>query len=216
MEFPHPSSFLLAGKSGSGKTHFIVQYLRNTRHKFDAVQICSREKQEEFANLGEILRNPQLSVIHHPAGVIPPSLYDSFNPEERNILIIDDLFSEAFASEEIKQIFVSGRHRNITVFLTSQNIFPAGGRHARNISLNANYIVLFRTRDLNQLNVLSRQIFGKKLLIQEAYTDAIVRNNFRYLVIDCSSHHNQEEIRLRTNVFGERSGVGVICYHEGD
>jgi hypothetical protein len=213
LAFPHPTSFYLAGKSGSGKTQFIATYLRHTSHKFDTVQVCSRERQEAFENLPGKLGNPNLCVITHPPGIIPTTLYESFDPSKRNLLIVDDLFSEAFNSEQIKQVFVSGRHRNITVFLTSQNVFPPGGKHARNITLNANYIVIFRTRDLNQLSVLSRQIFGHKTLIQEAYTDAVVRNQYRYLIVDCSSHHNVEGVRLRTNVFGEQPNVGIICYN---
>ncbi len=128
-----------------------------------------------------------------------------FDPTRRNLLIIEDLFAEAYASDEIRKVFTSGRHRNITCLLTTQNLF-AGGKQARNVALNAQYIVLFRMRDLNQVNLLSRQVYGNAKVLMPCYKDAIL--HFGYLVVDLATHHSVEAVRLRTNVWGK-----VICYN---
>ncbi len=204
VQFPQPTSLILSGKSGSGKTHFIRQYLNQTSHTFDRAIIIFREPDEFFTNHipSQI---PRTDLFH---GEIPSDLYDMFNPKQRNLLIIEDMFTEAYESDEIRKVFTSGRHRNITCILTSQNLF-ASGKHARNVTLNAQYIVLFRMRDLNQISILSRQVYGEKnsTFLMRCYKDAM--KNYGHLVVDLSTHHSIEEIRLRANVWGGK----IICYN---
>jgi hypothetical protein len=176
---------------------------------YDHIIVCFREEQKDNFFTQKLPSRYKRVDIYQDE--IPPTLYEMFDSQRKNLLIIDDLFAEAFESEAVRNCFTSGRHRNITSFITTQNLF-AGGKYARSISLNANYLVIFKTRDLQQLQIISKQIFGDKKgdFLRAAYKDGIA--NYNYLIIDCSPHHNNEEIRVRTNVFSELPPNNIICY----
>jgi hypothetical protein len=61
--------------------------------------------------------------------------------------------------KRISDRFTKGsHHRNLSIIYIVQNIFHQG-KEMRNISLNAHYIVLFKTpRDKQQIYMLARQI----------------------------------------------------------
>lgn len=206
LTFPQPTSFILAGKSGSGKTHFLLEFLKNHRslghdQSYQKAFICYREEQAGlYTRIAEYMTNPG-SEVHMFQGQIPEDLYDRLDPKVSNLVLIDDLYTEGFNSNTVKQLFISGRHRNATVIMTTQNIFPAGTKHARTISLNANYIVLFRTRDLSQLGILSRQALGesRKGFLEAAFLDA-TKPRGGYLLLDLSAAQSNDALRVRTNV----------------
>ena len=216
LMFDKYSSFLLAGRSGSGKTEFILELLRNHRKlghdtSYTRIIICYREDQNGlYENLSHLFS--EATHISLFQGTIPFDLCDSLDPNEEgdlthHLIIIDDLFSEAFSSPVVQQLFISGRHKKATVMLTTQNLFPPGSKYARTISLNASYIILFRSRDVNQIKVLSRQLLGssKDSFLETAFNDAI--KNFGYLVIDCSPRQQVDEVRYRTDIFNEQPTV---------
>ena len=62
-------------------------------------------------------------------------------------------------NNRISDLFTKGSHpRNLSVIYIVQNIFHQG-KEMRNISLNAHYIVLFKSpRDKQQVSMLARQI----------------------------------------------------------
>jgi hypothetical protein len=63
----------------------------------------------------------------------------------RSLIILDDLLNEAY-SGIVCDLFTKGsHHRNLIVILITQNRFHKG-RHCRDISLNAKYLVLLKKR----------------------------------------------------------------------
>jgi hypothetical protein len=140
--------------------------------------------------------------VHLFQGEIPNDLYERLqnSTDHHNLVFIDDMPHEAMNSLAVNQLFISGRHKKATTFLSTQNLFPAGTKYARNISLNANFIVLFSSRDKTQIKALSQQMLGtnKNGFLQAAYEDAVKKHG--YLLIDCSPQQKVEELRFRTNV----------------
>jgi len=67
---------------------------------------------------------------------------------------------ESSSSEVIVDLFTKGsHHKNLIVILISQNLFHHG-RGPRDISLNANYIVVFKnSHDCAQIRHLARQVY---------------------------------------------------------
>lgn len=79
---------------------------------------------------------------------------------------------------------IHSHHKNISVFILSQNLFSRG-KFFRTISLNSHYLVIFKNpRDKSQLNVLARQIFPNKInFFLESFIDS-TNKPFSYLLID--------------------------------
>ncbi len=71
---------------------------------------------------------------------------DYLDVSQRNLIIVlDDLMAQSGKDKRIADIFTRGsHHRKLLVIYIVQNIFHQG-KKMRNISLNAHYIVLFKS-----------------------------------------------------------------------
>ena len=86
---------------------------------------------------------------------------EDINCSFNNVWIFDDLMDEAVESPVMSLLFRRGRHRNLSVILLLQNMFPKG-KYNTNISRNAQYVVLFRSpSDRKQMDILAQRIFAK-------------------------------------------------------
>ena len=128
-------------------------------------------------------------------------IYDSLEPSDRNLLILDDKMSEESNTKSLANLFTKGsHHRNVTILYLIQNMFDQV-RSSRTVSLNSHYTVVFRNlRDQSQFRTMSRQILPKNSeWLIDAYADATVRP-FGYHVID-NSPQCDPIFRFRTNIF---------------
>lgn len=129
----------------------------------------------------------------------------SGDPLSAKLVIIDDLMRESSSSDAIVDLFTKGsHHKNLSVILITQNIFHQG-RGQRDISLNANYIVVFKNpRDRAQIRHLARQVFPEdSKFLEEAYHDATSAPH-GYLLLDLKQS-TPDEFRFRTCVFPDDS-----------
>jgi hypothetical protein len=128
----------------------------------------------------------------------------TFNPLESNLIILDDLAFACEQSNEIMQIFtVKAHHLNLSTFMLVHNLFGQN-KFSRIISLNANYLVLFKNpRDRTQLEVLARQIFPKKpKFLMEAFEDA-TKSTYSYLLLDLTQK-TDDKFRVQSCIFNNR------------
>jgi hypothetical protein len=106
--------------------------------------------------------------------------------------------SQSGKDKRIADLFTKGsHHRNLSIIYTVQNIFHQG-KEMRNISLNAHYIVLFKSpRDKQPM--LARQVNpGKVQEFMGSYEDATSRPH-GYLMLDLKPTTDDQQ-RLKTNV----------------
>ena len=83
------------------------------------------------------------------------------NPKFNNVLVFDDLMSQAIDSPVLSKLFTQGRHRNSSVILLLQNMFPKG-KFNTDISRNAQSMVLLRSpSDRKQIDLIAERIFSK-------------------------------------------------------
>ena len=70
--------------------------------------------------------------------------------------------NEAVKNTSLLNAFTEGsHHKNISVVFLMQNIYHKGP-HSRTMSINTQYIILFRnSRNFQQVETLARQVFGK-------------------------------------------------------
>jgi hypothetical protein len=191
---------MLAGPSQSGKSHFLLSVLQSRNQLFDKhidrIVYCYSVP---LAN-SDLFTDAEF--VH---GL--PNL-NEFDPSLNNLLILDDLMSECEKDKEIQNLFtVYSHHKNITVFIITQNLFSRGPC-ARTISLNAQYLIVFNNpRDAGQIRRLGIQMFPSKTkFLALAYQDAIEMNNYGYLFID-NTQGTPTKYRISTNILPENTRV---------
>jgi hypothetical protein len=125
---------------------------------------------------------------------------DYLDVSQRNLIVLDDLMAQSSKDKRIADLFTKGsHHRNLSIIYIVQNIFHQG-KEMRNISLNAHYIVLFKSpRDKQQISMLARQVNpGKVQEFMRSYEDATSRPH-GYLMLDLKPTTDDQQ-RLKTNV----------------
>lgn len=207
LRFVHPSTFIVAGPTGSGKTQLVKSILtaQMFTQKIDKIYWCYSEWQKAYA---ELATNPPAEIEFIKG--LPTDLYESINPDKRNLLAIDDLMSEAAGKQMIADLFTKGsHHRNLSILLFTQNLFHQG-KEMRTISLNAHYIIIFKNPRANdQICAFAKQICPKNTrFIRDAFDDATAIPH-GYLLFDFRPEI-PDELRVRTNVLPK--GGGSIIY----
>jgi len=200
LTFKHPFTGMVVGPTSCGKTRFVFRLIDNAVSMLEPppskIMYCYGEYQQLFCQYPRVIFHEGL-----------PDM-DNFDGREPILLIVDDLMQET--NETIANLFTKGsHHRNVSVLFLVQNLFPKN-KFARTISLNAQYMVLFKNpRDASQFQNLARQMYPKKSQFAvEAYKDA-TREPYSYLVVDLRAEQN-EDLRLRASIFpGETHYVYV-------
>ena len=100
-------------------------------------------------------------------------------------MVFDDLMSQATDSPVLSKLFTQGRHRNASVILLLQNMFPRG-KYNTDISRNAQYLVLFRSpSDRKQIGIVAERIFTKdRKNFMSAYVKETPEKPYGYILID--------------------------------
>lgn len=206
LPFKSPSSILISGGSQAGKTYFTKKLLEKASGMFteppSQIMYAYGAAQPLFAEMEKSISN----ITFHEGLPIANDLEEWSRGHKHSLLVIDDLMTKACTREDISEIFcVKCHHLSITVIFLMQNIFPSG-KYARNISLNAHYIILFENRrDTLQVQHLGRQILpGRVKYFMNAYQRATT-NAYGYLVIDLHPL-SDKQYQLRTHILpGEMS-----------
>ncbi len=124
------------------------------------------------------------------------------NLSSKNLLILDDNMHNVANDIIISDLFTKlSHHKNISVILLVQNLFPKS-KYMRDISSNSTYIVLMSNpRETLQIKTLSSQIDGaNSSFILNCYNDATKNKPFTYLFLDFDQS-TPDEVRVRTNIF---------------
>ena len=190
----HPFTSIVAGPTGCGKTTFVVSLLRHSLTLInlppEKITWCYGEWQPLYSTLSTI--HPNLECVE---GLPDVSSFDSKN---RNLVVIDDLMSET--DERVTKLFTKKSHHcNTSVIYLVQNLFPKG-KESRTISINAQYMVLFKNpRDNTQVVNLAKQMYpGRVKYMQDAFRDATSVPH-GYLFVDLKQS-TPEHLRLRSNI----------------
>ena len=184
----------MSGPTGCGKTNFVLKLVD---HAHELIEPVPAKFVYYFAEY-----QPQFKIyekhIEFRSGKPTAGELETL----RNVLVIvDDLMSET--DEDLANLFTPGsHHRNVSVIFLLQNFYPRN-KYMRTISLNAQYIILFKNpRDNSQFVHLAKQLYPRNSAYAgaiEAYTDATLEP-YGYLLLDLRNEQD-EDLRLRTNIF---------------
>jgi hypothetical protein len=176
----HPFTCIISGPTESGKSSFCIRLLQYLG------TLCT---QQDFRGGIEWRYSEKSAVPTHEFG--NKLRYHEGVPTEFGkaagglpILLILDLLNEAY-SREVCDLFTKGsHHRNQSVILITQSLFHQG-KHCRDISLNAKYLVLLKNvRDKNQFLYLARQAYPvHPESLYNAYLDA-TQQTHGYFILD--------------------------------
>jgi hypothetical protein len=161
--FKVPFTAVVAGPSRCRKTKFVVNFLRYPRYAaqllyFERIVYCYGELiSDTFQTLKNILPEQTKLEIHEG---LPDIEALNFNKEVDNLIILDDLMTEALNDKVISDLFTKfSHHRNISCFLLVQNLYEKA-KYSVTINRQLNYLIIFKSpRDKNQLSYLGRQLF---------------------------------------------------------
>jgi len=199
IPFNFPSTIGVFGPSQVGKSTFVIKLINNRNQMFTKPQrilYCFSAWQDGYAEL----KNMPDVTLHE--GVPSRALMDEFTYDRQpTLLILDDLMAKIIKDSDVQHyVTVLSHHNNICILLIMQSIFPQG-KCARTISLNCHYMVLFNNRrDLNQIQVLARQIMpGRVDFFVDSYKKAVAIP-YAYLVVDIYPN-SDPRFELRTRIF---------------
>ena len=134
--------------------------------------------------------------------------FNQIEKQENTCFIIDDFMTELTNSNDVNELYVNGRHLNISLITLSQNMFNKG-RYTRTMNLNTDYCVIFENiRDATIIKTLSYQMYPHNInFLQEAFEDAI-KQPFGHLFIELKPN-SYKPTRVRGNIFNYKDKLVV-------
>lgn len=231
VRWKHPWTSLICGPTGCGKTVFVRKFLKylNSMSNVafdriifyygdtldpDTASLNSASGQQSSSSpssplISNVNDNKEYNIpkIEFNEGLPQPEDYSSDN-NLKKLIIIDDLMRES-SNNTIVDLFTKGsHHKNISVIFITQNIFHQG-HGQRDISLNTNYIVIFKNpRDRAQIRHLARQVYPENpRFLTEAYHDATSQPH-GYLLLDLKQS-TPDNCRCRTTIFPDDQRMQV-------
>lgn len=199
----------VAGASGSGKTQLVTRLVRKYCDKFYRVLICGATH-HPIQDLPEL----QNKVILSKDIIDPEQEIDLCQKNKSMLVVYDDNFLRAANDESVANVFIKGRHLGLSSILISQNLFMQG-KYARSISLNCTHFVLLKQRDLGQIELLGRQLYGRDRAqaFLSIYKRAVAGKPYGYLLADvCIT--TPEVLSLRSNIANDGSCEVVYSWRE--
>ena len=207
LPFRHPSTILIAGPTGCGKTQFLVQLLTASSATIspppERIVWVYGEWQSAYEELQARLGPDRIAFA---TNCNMEELYNTLNPQVRNLIVLDDQMesdtvrrSSASAASLAKFFTQGSHHRNLTVIYIVQNLFNQD-KMMRTVSLNAHYLLLFKNpRDKSQIRTLAQQMYPTRVsFLIDAFNDATTEA-YGYLLLDLRPE-TPDELRVRTNV----------------
>ena len=213
LRFKAPFSLILSGVSGSGKTTWVENLLRNYKNLIENGREYSNLMWISGTNQPDLFQRIKKSFDGNCRFIteLPENLYEEIaRSDKRLTIIVDDLMHEIANFKDLGKLFTKGRsHLNINIIVMMQNPFPRGSE-MRNLTLNTQYQVLFKNpRDRSQIRFLAQQIMpASPKTFLNIYNDATSRV-FGYLLCDFTQSVD-ENMRFRTNIFPHEAPMIVF------
>lgn len=181
--FQHPFTMMISGPTACGKTTMVKDMLQNSSKIEPGLQrIVWLYKR--WQPMYTVIKRTVVPKVEFIQG-IPSDLDDDdyFDPSINNLLILDDLFTEAGKDKRITDLFTEGsHHRSLSVISINQNLF--GNRNPTQ-RRNCHYLILFNNPvDKQSVMTLARQMYpGETDKFMKMFVKA-TKNPYGYLLLD--------------------------------
>ena len=210
-QFMGPCNIAVVGPTLAGKSRLIFKILSRLSVLFTTdnvpkeVLYCYGVYQPLYTEMADEIPNFTL----HEGLPTRNEILQFADGHQDRILVMDDLANKLVQSESILELVTQHmHHRRLSTIIVTQNLYMQG-KYARTISLNLQYIILFKNlRDTTQVSFLGRQLFVGHNRLIEAYHDATKEKN-GYILIDLSPQQVDDNLRLRSHIV---DGLCIIYY----
>ena len=169
----------LVGPSASGKSHLIFQMLKAGTFvpKFDKIFYFYQFFQNLYIRMQRDIENIEF------IGSLDFDFIDNLpNDGTKYLLIFDDSCDEISRSKKFEKLATAGRHRNLNCIYVKHNLFHKAST-GRDTELQNTHIILFKSpRDVQQINVLGKQL-GLGSDLKQWYSDATSKP-YGHILID--------------------------------
>jgi hypothetical protein len=204
-----PSCTIVSSASGTGKSVLDARILENVNWWYDKkvrkILYFYSVHQELYEQLEQKLDN--ISFFNClPTNEILEQVSDV---AYHDVVVIDDLMSEAANSSVVEDLFVrKSHHSNTSLIIQNQNLF-CSGKHRRTQNSNSQYTIFLKNPcGVDQVATFAKQRFpGRSQYFMSAYFDATDRL-FSYLLVD-SHPKSDARYALRNGLF---PGDDIIVY----
>ena len=196
--FNENARIIICGGSFTGKSKLCSDLILFYKDEFDVIIIANspnKDEMVEMLNMGD-------KVVTHDTIPSISQVNDYYVGSK--LIVLDDNYLESFNSKEVLSFFTRGRHSNISVILITHNLFLGKAKYSRDISLNMTHVILMKLRDLNQVQILAKQIFGKKdsQKVLDIYKYILETYKYPHMLIDLSIN-SVKEIEIRSNIISD-------------
>ena len=122
--------------------------------------------------------------------------------------MFDDFLTEGINSDQIAQLYISGRHLNISLIFLSQNFF-AKGKHQVTQNRNTEVVILMENlSDQTIIRNLAYKMYPKQeQFLIDSYNDSI-KSPYGHLLINRQPNSNRSA-RVRGNIFKYKNKLTV-------
>ncbi|CAH3152882.1 unnamed protein product [Porites evermanni] len=179
----HPSSVIIAGPSGSGKSELVEQWLRS----LNVFQVKPRKIVYAYDRWQPRFDRMQKKdgIQFHRGLPDPRHLTQWFGRTRGGVLVLGDLMEEGGQDKCVLDLFTKdSHHRNITVLYLTQDLFPPG-KFSKTINRNAHYIVALKNpRDQTGIRTILLQAFPDRWRQVLRLFKRITSRPFGYLMLD--------------------------------
>lgn len=207
IQFECPATYIIAGPTMSGKTFFTKRLIEHRQDLFKIPPtriVCAygawQPLYDELSKEG---------VEFHQGLPTAEHIKEWTEDQAHTLILMDDIMQLACSSPDVVTAFtVLAHHRMASIVLICQSVFP-NGTCAREISLNAAYFILFRSkRDRLQMETLGRQVFPRQSKFFSQVIDDVMAEQWGYLVLDLHPATDRK-FSLRSHIF---PGENLVFY----
>ena len=156
IKFLANKNTIISGPTGSGKTQFVLDVIRQKLiHPFPKNIYYMYKVKQGFMQSWNEMEETKINFIKNLN-------FKKVDMTEPSLLIIDDLMLSK-DKETVEMFILGSHHRQVSLFFITQGLFHNCDQF-RLMSNNAHYYVIFNNkRNASQINHLARQVFiGKE------------------------------------------------------
>jgi hypothetical protein len=197
-----PMRMLIIGASGSGKTLCLMN-LVTKMNSWNKIYLLAKNPDQPLYrwfidNVRKIEKKNNVSILTVLDKLSDCPTVEMFDKKNNNLVIVDDFVNdEKKLQAKVIDLYIRGRHNNVSVVYLSQSYFSIPS----NIRKNADYIMLKKVQTLRDLKSIVREyslnVKVKELI--EIYKKAI-SNIENFFLIDL--YTNDDNLKYRINFTG--------------